>query len=132
MRIELWTHSKISIHHGKTKLWNKAGILPSGVEELQQLASSVNENAIVWRGDPLWQTSAQGVKILGTPIGHEAFVKAQLMARRADHDVLLVTHPCRSRSASSFGCYCHTAPLPGPTSHCAQCDLIWWEPLRVA
>ena len=29
MRIELWTHSKISIHHGKTKLWNKAGILPA-------------------------------------------------------------------------------------------------------
>ena len=32
MRIELWTHSKISIHHGKTKLWNKAGILPSGTD----------------------------------------------------------------------------------------------------
>ena len=59
------------------------------MEELQQLASSVDENAIVWRGDPLLQTSAQGVKILGTPIGHEAFVKAQLVARRADHDVLL-------------------------------------------
>ena len=93
MRIELWTHSKISIHHGKTKLWNKAGILPSGVEELQQLASSVDENAIVWRGNPLLQTSVQGVKILGTPIGHEAFVKAQLMARRADHDVLLERIP---------------------------------------
>ena len=56
MRIELWTHSKISIHHGKTKLWNKVGILPSGVEELQHLASSVDENAIVWQGDPLLQS----------------------------------------------------------------------------
>ena len=63
MRIELWTHSKISIHHGETKLWNKAGILPSGVEQLKQLASSVDENAIVWRGDPLLQTSApRGVR----------------------------------------------------------------------
>ena len=51
----------------------KAGILPSG--------------------DPFLQTSAQGVKILGTPIGHEAFVKAQLMALRADHDVLLERIP---------------------------------------
>ena len=71
------------------QLWNKAGILPSGVEELQQSASAVDKNAVVWRGDPLLQTSSQGFKILGTPIGHEAFVKAQLMARRADHDVLL-------------------------------------------
>ena len=43
--------------------------------------------------DPLLQTSAQGVKNLGTPIGHEAFVKAQLVARRADHDVLLERIP---------------------------------------
>ena len=27
MRIELWRHSKISVHHGKTKLWNEA-VLP--------------------------------------------------------------------------------------------------------
>ena len=86
MRIELWTHWKISIHHGKTKLWNKAGILPSGVEELQQLASSMDKNA----GAILFlQTSPQGVKIFGTPIGNDTLVKAQLMARRADHDVLL-------------------------------------------
>ena len=45
MRVELWRHSKISVHHGKTKLWNKAGVLPSGVEELQQLASSVDEGS---------------------------------------------------------------------------------------
>ena len=55
-----------------------------GVEELQHF--SVAENAIVWE-------SAQGVKILGTPIGHEVFVKAQLMARRTDHDVLLERIP---------------------------------------
>ena len=89
MRVELWRHSKISVHHGKTKLWNKAGVLPSGVEELQQLASSVDEEAVVWRGNPLLQSSRQGIKILGTPIGHEDFVRAQLTARRTDHDVLL-------------------------------------------
>ena len=73
--------------------------------------SSVDENVIVWRGDPPLQTSAQGVKILGTLIGHEAFVKAHFMARRVDHDVLLE----------------RVAFLQGPTSHCTQCDLIWWE-----
>ena len=52
MRVELWRHSKISVHHGKTKLWKRAGVLPSGVEELQQLASSVDEEAVVWRGNP--------------------------------------------------------------------------------
>ena len=35
------------------------------------------------------QTSPQGVKIFGTPIGNDTLVKAQLIARRADHDVLL-------------------------------------------
>ena len=89
MRIELWRHSKISVHHGKTKLWNKACVLHSGVEEFQQLASSVDEEAVVWRGNPQLQTSRQGIQILGTPIGHEDFVKTQLMARRTDHDVLL-------------------------------------------
>ena len=102
MRIELWRHSKISVHHGKTKLWNKAGILPSGVEELQQLSSSVDEDAVVWRGNPQLQTSRQGIKILGTPIGHEDFVRTQLMARRTDHDVLLERIPCHSRFAGSM------------------------------
>ena len=89
MRVELWRHSKISVFHGKTKLWNKAGILQSGVEELQQLASSIDEEVVVWRGNPQLQSSRQGIKILGTPIGHEDFVRAQLTARRTDHDVLL-------------------------------------------
>ena len=88
MRIELWRHSKISVHHGKTKLWNNAGILPIGVQ-VQQLASSVDEDAVVWRGNTQLQTSRQGIKILGTPIGHEDFVRTQLTARRTDHDVLL-------------------------------------------
>ena len=31
------------------------------------------------------QFSRQGIKIFGTPIGHEDFVRTQLTARRIDH-----------------------------------------------
>ena len=111
MRIELWRHSKISVHHGKTNLWNKAGILPCGVEELQQLASWVDEDAVVWRGNPQLQTSRQGIKILGTPIGHEDFVRTQLTARRTDHDVLLDRIPAIPdlQAAWSLLSYCASA-----------------------
>ena len=31
---ELWRHAKIQVHHGKTKMWNRSGTTPTGVEEL--------------------------------------------------------------------------------------------------
>ena len=47
MSTKLWAHSKISLHHGKTKIWNRGGICPKGCgcgEEtrLRQLDSKVS------------------------------------------------------------------------------------------
>ena len=48
---ELARHAHVSIHHGKTQVWNLGGIAPEGIEELTRLARLVKPEAIVWRGD---------------------------------------------------------------------------------
>ena len=45
--------------------------------------------AVVWRGDTSVPTPRQGLLILGTPVGHDDFVRDQLRSRREKHDVLL-------------------------------------------
>ena len=85
---ELWDHARISLHHGETKVWNRGGIAPSGWSNLQQVASEEDPDAVVWRGDTFLPTSRQGLLILGTPLGHDDFVKEQLRNRRDKHDVL--------------------------------------------
>ena len=48
---ELVRHAQVSIHHGKTQVWNRGGATPPGVEELTRLARLVKPEAVVWRGD---------------------------------------------------------------------------------
>ena len=67
---ELSHHSVIRVHHGKIRLWNKGSVEPAGVEALIAAARVSNPTAIVWRGDPSLPPSEQGVRILGTPLGH--------------------------------------------------------------
>ena len=55
---ELSTRAGIHLHAGKTRVWNREGVCPPGVEEL---------------GPEVW--SPRGVKILGTPLGSDAFVQ---------------------------------------------------------
>ena len=31
---ELQSHAEIQLHHGKTQVWNRGGVVPSGIEEL--------------------------------------------------------------------------------------------------
>ena len=75
---ELLHHSAIRVHHGKTHLWNKGGVEPTEVEALTAAARVSDPTAIVWRGDPALPPSEQGVRILGTPLGHPEFVRAEL------------------------------------------------------
>ena len=58
-------------------------------EALTAAARIEDEDAIVWRGDPALPPQEQGVKILGTPLGHAAFVQDQLARLSTSHDVLL-------------------------------------------
>ena len=43
----------------------------------------------VWVGDPTVPPELQGIHVLGTPLGHDAFQKAALLAKRCQHDSLL-------------------------------------------
>ena len=80
----LWNHARIRIHLGKTKIWNRAGVQPANC------AHMVDSDGIpAWRGDPNLATHLQGIKILGTPIGHANFIDASMNEISRDHTRLL-------------------------------------------
>ena len=57
MDTKLETRAGIELHAGKTRIWNRAGIRRPNIDDL---------------GEDVW--SPDGVKILGSPLGTEAFV----------------------------------------------------------
>ena len=77
MQNELWVHSCVRIDGGKTQVWNAAGQKPGVCEAMDQVARGLNPEANVWRGSEL-PTHKQGIKVLGTPVGHPDYVAAQL------------------------------------------------------
>ena len=81
-------HARIRVHSGKTHVWNMAGVGPEGCEVLERLAQQEDPEARVWTGSdvPLEQ---QDIRILGTPLGHGEFVRAQLEMKSREHDVSL-------------------------------------------
>ena len=87
MQEELLAHTSIQIHRGKTQLWNRAGV--AGSVALTVAAKAVDPDAIVWRGDAELNPEDQGVVILGTPLGHEEFVRSHLDKKSVKHDQLI-------------------------------------------
>ena len=51
LRRELWMHSRIQIHLGKTQVWNRGGVEPPGWQRLAADAQASDPDAVVWRGD---------------------------------------------------------------------------------
>ena len=84
----LFLHAHIRLHSGKTQVWNKSGTRPQACDALERVARTVNPRAVVWRGSQLL-AHEQGIKVLGTPMGHPAFVAAHLERTTAEHQVLL-------------------------------------------
>ena len=66
---ELRVHACIRVHTGKTKIWNQAGVRPEVCDVLE--------------GIPFEE---QGIKVLGSPVGHPAFVARQLERGRPECD----------------------------------------------
>ena len=98
---ELWAHSRIQVQQGKTQLWNRSGSPPSGWQALTAAARISDPEAVVWRGDPSLPFAEQGVKVLGTPLGHTEFPKAQLREVINSHSVFVGAHPvCSGPSVS--------------------------------
>ena len=102
---DLFVHACIRVHHGKTKVWNQAGVRPVACNALERIARTNNPEAVVWTGSTI-PTAQQGIKVLGTPIGHQDFVAAQLESVRREHEVLLSRIP----SIRAHGCCLSTAP----------------------
>ena len=68
MDLQLQTRAGIRLNAGKTRVWNRAGIQPPNMDDL---------------GEDVW--SPEGIKVLGSPIGSEAFVQA-FTERRLDSE----------------------------------------------
>ena len=78
VRQVLWEQCRIEVHQGRVVCWNRmGGIPPPGITEL---ASPSNP---VWCGDA--PAAANGVVVVGSPIGCDEFV-AQHGARRLQED----------------------------------------------
>ena len=80
------------IHGGKTHVWNQAGQKPEACDRLQRVAVQVDPTARVWRGSEL-PTVEQGIKVLGTTIGHHDYVLQMLSTIQDKHRVLLDAIP---------------------------------------
>ena len=65
---QLRVKTGISIHQGKTKLWNAAGCKPAMADMLTVAAKRRSPEAVVWRGDQGLPKSEQGMKVLGVPV----------------------------------------------------------------
>ena len=104
----LWQRAGISIHQGKTKIWNRAGVEPPGCQILERLARVVDPSAHVWRGPDL-PPHLQGIKILGTPVGHPEFVRAHLERIGQDHQILLDRIPLLQDVQAAWLLFLHCA-----------------------
>ena len=123
----LWAHARIRIHGGKTHVWNQAGQKPDVCEAMQRIAEVSNQRAQVWRGSEVLSTM-QGIKVLGTPLGHPDFVATHLEDMRRKHDVLL------EAIATVLDVQSAWLPLlpwrlPEPTACCAWCVPSGWTNL---
>ena len=89
---ELQTRASIRIHGGKTKIWNQAGERPPICDVLERIAQQNNPRARVWRGSEV-PTAQQGIKVLGTPLGHPDFVRQHLRDVSEEHERFLTRIP---------------------------------------
>ena len=105
---ELWPHSRIS-HGGKTQVWNAAGIRPPACDEVDRVAQLEDPEApSVWRGGDL-PLASRGIKVLGTPLGHDEFVEAHLAKTSESHETLLERIPTLADAHSAWALLLHCA-----------------------
>ena len=66
---QLWDYSRIQINTGKTQIWNRAGVVPRGHDDLLRLAQLDDPEAQIWFGDWSAPPQERGIRVLGTPLG---------------------------------------------------------------
>ena len=88
----LWAESGIRVNEGKTQLWNAIGESPPGHEVAASNGSckSCSSGVADIRGFAITSSWHQSV---GTPLGHQDFVRAQFEILSAHHHTLLARIP---------------------------------------
>ena len=91
---ELQSHAEIQLHHGKTQVWNRGGVVPSGIEELTRMAQDASSQR-QWCGEVTGELplSQQGMRVLGVPIGQPEFVRDYLERKNQEHETLFQRIP---------------------------------------
>ena len=97
----------VRTHLGKLRLWSKAGgACPPGFEAFE---------GDVWTGNAA--TEKQGIKVLGTPLGHADFVAAHAQRRMAEDSCFLAKITALGRSvrqaAAAYTLWGATSKPPG-------------------
>ena len=69
-------------------MWNRAGVRPQVCDILEQMARESDPRARVWRGSDR-PDNQLGLKVLGTPLGHPAYVQEHLEIIAAEHQQFL-------------------------------------------
>ena len=119
LRTALAEHANIDLNLGKTRVWNAAGEEPEGLAaELPPLPG----RPPVWAGTPFRPAEQQGMVVLGTPMGSDAFVDAFVKTKTEVHATRPSSpkFPNSRRSGPSGGLVavahvCGSAvPLPAP------------------
>ena len=78
LREALWDNSRIQIHVGKPQIWNRAGVTPRDFDKLLRAARLVDPYAKLWFGDLAAPPEERGIRVLGAPLGIDAYVRAHL------------------------------------------------------
>ena len=105
---ELLAHSGIRIHGGKTRVWNSGGVRPPACDALERIARAADADENVWRGSQL-PFHQQGIKVLGTPLGHPEFVRAHLDRIAIEHRTFLERIPSVPDLQSAWSLLLHCA-----------------------
>ena len=75
---------------------------------LQRLAEQHDPEARVWTGSEV-PAAEQGIIFLGTPLGHDEFVRAQLELKSREHDLFLSRIPSLADLQSAWALLLHCA-----------------------
>ena len=86
---ELWEHARIRINQGKTQLWNWGGTLRPRCEHIIEAGRRAHPPVTLWRGDLSLPVEEQGIRVLGTLLGHREFVEADVLHTSEEHTTLL-------------------------------------------
>ena len=111
----LWERANIRVHLGKTQAWNAAGEEPSAL--LDALPAAARADA--WAGSWARPPAQQGITVLGTPLGHAAYIAGALGRVREKHDELLGRIPTVPHLQSAWLLLLL----------CAQPGAITWPPI---